>query len=313
LHLACSAGNKDVVDLLIRGGCSRTLQDSFGSSPADHAIRNGFSDLAREINNMEDDCIQMNEDLMGVEATTDEETTRRLLLQAAFSNLSLKDKLIINMIVRKRQNATTDGDSTMNDEDSSSQSMEQGDDSEQVHRPRRSRSSDSRPVFSDGSNSAPDSVYKSKLFRVHSDLDVASVISDTDRESLGIAMKLMNEEVCMDNIDFQKSTMLMLSKLTTSFLLKSKELQDLERQSDVDADVRSWVLRRNYVSLKEASVNLLATLKKHNEKKVVQATGDCAFSSQVQRATFQSLKNMQSQAIADLVIRKNISLRGPMK
>jgi len=92
-----------------------------------------------------------------------------------------------------------------------------------------------------------------------------------------------------------------------------QELQDLERESDVEADVRSWVLRRNYVSLKEASVNLLATLKKHNEKKVVQETGESSLSSQVQKATFQSLKYMQSQAIADLVIRKNISLRGSTK
>jgi hypothetical protein len=183
--------------MLIRAGCSRALLDSFGSSPADHAIRNGFSDLARDIQIMGDEFELMKQENIDNQMTTDEETTRRLLLQSAFSNLSLKDKLIINMIVRKRHNLNpdiVDGDSTMYDEDSggsSSPSVEQVDDPKQDIRPRRSRSSDSRPMaFSD---SHP--FYKSKIHRVHSDLDVASVISETDRESLGIAMKLMNEEV----------------------------------------------------------------------------------------------------------------------
>lgn len=189
-----------MVDLLIRGGCSRTLLDSFGSSPADHAIRNGFSDLSRDIQIMGDEFELMKQENIDSQMTTDEETTRRLLLQSAFSNLSLKDKLIINMIVRKRQSSTpdvVDGDSTMCDEESgsSSQSIEQVDDPKQEIRPRRSRSSDSRPIFSDRSQNPSLPFYKSNIHRVHSDLDVASVISETDRESLGIAMKLMNESV----------------------------------------------------------------------------------------------------------------------
>ena len=266
---------------------------------------------------MGDEFEHMKEESIDNQVTTDEETTRRLLLQSAFSNLCLKDKLIINMIVRKRQNVTSDvadGDSTMNDEDSSSQSMEQVDDPQQEIRPRRSRSTDSRPFFPDVSRNASEPMFKSKIHRVHSDLDVASVISETDRESLGIAMKLMNEEVCIHYAYFQMIPYIWKILILSLTLFKLKELQDLERESDVNADVRSWVLRRNYVSLKEASVNLLATLKKHNEKKVVQETGGgCSFSSQAQKATFQSLKHMQSQAIADLVIRKNISLRGPTK
>lgn len=187
--------------MLIRGGCSRTLHDSFGSSPADHAIRNGFSDLARDIQIMGDEFELLKQENIDSQIITDEDTTRRLLLQSAFSNLSLKDKLIINMIVRKRQTLNpdvVDGDSTMYDEDSggsSSPSLDHIEDPKQDIRPRRSRSSDSRPCFSDMSQNSSEPFYKSKIHRVHSDLDVASVISETDRESLGIAMRLMNEEV----------------------------------------------------------------------------------------------------------------------
>eukprot|EP00957_Ditylum_brightwellii_P160932 12252694-Ditylum_brightwellii.AAC.1 len=47
LHLACGAGNWAIVELLVRKGCAVQVCDSFGSYPADHALRNGHPKIAR--------------------------------------------------------------------------------------------------------------------------------------------------------------------------------------------------------------------------------------------------------------------------
>ena len=63
-------------------------------------------------------------------------------------------------------------------------------------------------------------------------------------------------------------------------------------------------MKRNYESLMEASQHLKKTLTKHGEnKKVNQSLEKCPVKS---AETVRSLQNMKSQALASLVIRKNV-------
>lgn len=63
-------------------------------------------------------------------------------------------------------------------------------------------------------------------------------------------------------------------------------------------------MKRNYESLMEASQHLQKTLTKHGEnKKGNQALEKCSVKS---AETVRSLQNMKSQALASLVIRKNV-------
>eukprot|EP01083_Nonionella_stella_P012688 35910_1 len=115
-------------------------------------------------------------------------------------------------------------------------------------------------------------------------------MSDTDIESLDIAMRLMNDE----------------------------ELEELQNKSaDIHQDLNKWMLERNYESLKEASEHLHKTLEEYKKDKEQEATGvnsllnspqdlQSAKDSFNQKAKIRSLKNIQSQALAALVLRKNI-------
>jgi len=74
------------------------------------------------------------------------------------------------------------------------------------------------------------------------------------------------------------------------------------------------MIRRNYESLKEASEHLQNTIKDHKEKGghiggspgKSSPTVEEASKMYAKNATIRSLKNVKSQAIAALVLRKNI-------
>ncbi len=199
LHLACGAGNESIVELLVRHGCSLDLQDCFGSTPCDHAVRNGFPNIAEFI---EAQIIIKERALRDtVDAATDDSPKNKsseklenyeqdkFLLMSAFSNLSLKDKLIFNMMVRKRgrmnksrnwQKSATiyEGNEDLVDEEVVVDSC--GD--TQMN------------AFSENNLARHDmmNTKDNDLFEVDS---IDSVLKDEDRESLDIAMKLMNKEV----------------------------------------------------------------------------------------------------------------------
>ena len=88
-----------------------------------------------------------------------------------------------------------------------------------------------------------------------------------------------------------------------------QELDDIHRKSaDDNVDLREWMMKQNYESLMEAKQNLHKTLIRHGENKRKNCVaGDVKDSA----ATVRSLKNMQSQALAGLVIRKNVTKRKP--
>ena len=85
-----------------------------------------------------------------------------------------------------------------------------------------------------------------------------------------------------------------------------QELEDIHRKStDDDIDLREWMMKRNYESLMEAKQHLQKTLIEHEK------TGKSCVNAAAHEnaATVRSLKNMTSQALAGLVIRKNVTKR----
>jgi len=298
LHLACGAGNTKIVELLVRNGCALNLPDSFGSYPVDHARRNGFTAVAEyllaritnekalksaSLESNGNGTVQTNAATPSISGGYEQE---KVLIQSAFANLSLKDKLIFNMMVRKRRrdDGTKPGDSPTIMEGDDEDDEETSDD------PTTINEYDGAPL---GTNSDVEMIscedeiggakLKNKMRQNKSDTweedSVGSVLSNTDQESLDIAMKLMNKE----------------------------ELDDIHRKSaDDDVDLREWMMKRNYESLMEAKQHLQKTLTKHGENK---GKSCVAKGAKDNAATVRSLQNMKSQALAGLVIRKNVTKR----
>ena len=193
LHLAAGAGNSAIVELLVRNGCALNMPDSFGSYPVDHAIRNGFTSVSEYLqsqilkqkalrnvkiessNHHEDEAMQ--DDSKNVYENYEQE---KFLLQSAFSNLSLKDKLIFNMMVKRRGRSNTEvikqSPVIPEEEDLSVKREEYNYDTmKDINCPPSGKKVDKSAAWEQDS--------------------VDSVITDTDKESLDIAMKLMNTEV----------------------------------------------------------------------------------------------------------------------
>eukprot|EP00557_Chaetoceros_sp_GSL56_P010970 CAMPEP_0176477488 /NCGR_PEP_ID=MMETSP0200_2-20121128/649_1 /TAXON_ID=947934 /ORGANISM="Chaetoceros sp., Strain GSL56" /LENGTH=1094 /DNA_ID=CAMNT_0017873301 /DNA_START=171 /DNA_END=3455 /DNA_ORIENTATION=- len=292
LHLACGSGNTAIVQLLLRHGCSLEVADCFGSYPADHAMRNGFHALAAMLQHkaLEEKGMKATVEREVHQSRPNDEQRKnkmkeleKLRLQEAFANLSLKDKLALNMLFKQRilnrtskkrvanirefdtctkQENELDTDLGGVDDVSSGLNVEKAVDLTEME------------------------MQKDDKSECNSD-ELSSVISESDKESLDIAMKLMN----------------------------AKELEDLEKTTDVHKDLKDWMLRRNYESLKETSETLQKTLQEHKKEKVSRSSSstpdsspsvDEASTKYAKSAAIRSLKNMQSQAIASLVLRKNL-------
>jgi len=288
LHLACGAGNTAIVELLLRQGCAMEVADCFGSFPADHAIRNGFHPLAA----------LLQEKILNEKGIKAESSQHRLLdevsqkkqlkqyekmrVQEAFASLSLKDKLALNIHFKKRMHAkhlrklTFPGGENgtiaeVEIESDSGNEIQNGlVNNEDV------KNADNNDLKDEHSNSGSD------------DDDLSSVITDTDKGSLDIAMKLMN----------------------------AKELEDLEKSAGIHNGLKNWMLQRNYESLKEASEHLQKTIQEHKERggeiseessgNSSPATIDNSSKLHAKKAAIKSLKSVKSQAIAGLVLRKNL-------
>uniref|UniRef100_A0A7S2EH07 Uncharacterized protein n=1 Tax=Trieres chinensis TaxID=1514140 RepID=A0A7S2EH07_TRICV len=312
LHLACSAGNWAIVELLSRNGCAIKVSDSQNLFPADHAARNGFPEIAQWLRDKSGDDAkkqadlraldeQRQNDLMELEGEAHAfcsdgsshivpglglvvgEEGKKHVLQAAFSNLSLKDKLAFNLLVKMRQEtiaarpcagdtlAAGEGESSLNDMDDA----------------------ENKPGELSMRDKQRQRYGRLEASMSEIDFDVGSVISESDKASLNIAMRLMNEE----------------------------ELEDLEmRAGDIDQDLRKWMLKRNYETLKEASVYLKRTKELHEKNcwrdggksPVLGSRGasqkaTSAATRKEQRAAKRTLQNVKSQALAGLVIRKNMA------
>jgi ankyrin repeat protein len=201
LHLACGAGNYAIVEVLLRHGCALNEPDCFGSYPIDHALRNGFSSVAqflqahiikemamKEANNdSNSQNIENNISMVSTSSHSEVYEQEKFLVQSAFSNLSLKDKLIFNMMVRKRGNIK--------------------DNSNQLSNPTIAEEESKSSINSNAFDSGGDVQMKSNdsekyLKKIHQGKNeeleaetVETVIPDNEKESLDIAMRLMNTEV----------------------------------------------------------------------------------------------------------------------
>lgn len=163
LHLACSAGNAAIAELLLRHGCTEDVYDVFGMYPADHAERNGFKELAdmlRARNPRE------NVNSMDVDMAKHDSDIKKYRLQQAFANLSLQDKMILNLLVGKQKRRGRDSKSRI----------------DPVPEEELSEENDDEMIASNGVETQDRN-------------QLASVIFDGNKETLDMAMNLMNEEV----------------------------------------------------------------------------------------------------------------------
>ena len=117
--------------------------------------------------------------------TTEGYEQDKFLLQSAFSNLSLKDKLIFNMMVRKR------GKASVRNRQRNPTIVEGNEDL-----------ADEEVVVDSCGDTRMNDTSNVDISKIHARIDdeievdsVDSVITDSDKESLDIAMTLMNKEV----------------------------------------------------------------------------------------------------------------------
>lgn len=102
LHFAAAAGHKDVVDALIRQGCNPIALDCNNETPADHARRTGHVEIAAMLQAYNDEAGLAPRAISFANPPT---TTSDIFLQSAFKELSLKDKLGLNLFVDRRKAA----------------------------------------------------------------------------------------------------------------------------------------------------------------------------------------------------------------
>jgi len=188
LHLACGAGNNAIVDLLLRQGCAIEVPDCFGSFPADHAVRNGFHALAAKLQGriLDEKGITAKSSQRVIDENIQKKQLKdfeKMRLQEAFANLSLKDKLALNILFKKSmkgkqatKNSSSEAHRTIVEVDNESDCESENND--------------------DGNSAKPNEDMGDENDQSKDDSDdLGSVITDTDKESLDIAMKLMNAKV----------------------------------------------------------------------------------------------------------------------
>lgn len=105
LHFAAAAGHEDVVEVLIRHGCNPIPTDAIGETPADHARRAGHVGVTALLSAyMEQAGIKQGED-NNMDTGAKHWTTTDMFLQSAFRELSLRDKLGLNLFVDRSKAA----------------------------------------------------------------------------------------------------------------------------------------------------------------------------------------------------------------
>jgi len=159
LHFAAFAGHKDIVHLLLRNGCNPVSIDADNLTPADHAIRAGYPELARDLDAhiQQSGVSKPNVTPPGAFSATSID----IVLQSAFKELSLKDKLGLNLFVNR--------------------TMSSGDDSANVPMQSVHGGTDTAPPESE------------MMTDVDDGLENFAFISEEDRIKLRAAMSLANE------------------------------------------------------------------------------------------------------------------------
>eukprot|EP00563_Minutocellus_polymorphus_P002874 CAMPEP_0181035574 /NCGR_PEP_ID=MMETSP1070-20121207/8394_1 /TAXON_ID=265543 /ORGANISM="Minutocellus polymorphus, Strain NH13" /LENGTH=1229 /DNA_ID=CAMNT_0023113139 /DNA_START=282 /DNA_END=3974 /DNA_ORIENTATION=+ len=257
LHLAAGAGHDQIVAALVRAGCRVAPQDSYGLNPSDHALRCGFNEVSDYlIDKAKGQAGEGGDAKMSPQKALNESSAatwtlegqvaeKRENMQSAFKELSLKDKLGLNLFVQRYKQ----GDSCMGGDGGSDGAMQDIDE---------------------------DNVSTS-------DVDF-NFISEKDRESLKTAMSMLSKD----------------------------ELDELEKSAPY-SNVRDWMIKSNYESLRLASVQLEKQAKRRALSAATGQSGGSVQKSKEGSGDSKSVGSKQkfnhsklSQVLAMLVLRKNL-------
>jgi hypothetical protein len=107
MHFAAAGGYKEVVEVLIRNGSNPCQMDVTGDTPADHARKAGHVEVAAMLDAYNEQAgivRQESANAMDVSNAPHSKTTD-VFLQSAFKDLSLKDKLGLNLFVDRSKAA----------------------------------------------------------------------------------------------------------------------------------------------------------------------------------------------------------------
>lgn len=105
LHFAAAAGQKDVLDALIQFGCDPCPIDSTNQTPADHARKSGHFDIARALDSHNKQSGSSFESSGNEKMNVSSSNTTDVFLQSVFKELSLTDKLGLNLFADRSQAA----------------------------------------------------------------------------------------------------------------------------------------------------------------------------------------------------------------
>ena len=248
LHLAAGAGHDQIVAALVRAGCRVAPQDSYGLTPSDHALRCGFNEIseylvdkAKQVDTTASPQRPPDENSVAAWTLEGLAAEKRENMQSAFKELSLKDKLGLNLFVQRYKR----GDSVMSGDGGSDGAMQ---------------------VIDEDNASTNDLNF--------------NFISDKDRESLKTAMSMMSKD----------------------------ELDELEKNAPY-SNVRDWMIKSNYESLRLASVQLEKQAKRRALSAAAGSGGSTQKSKDDSGGSNSSKKfghSKLSQVLAMLVLRKNL-------
>jgi len=107
IHFAAAAGHKDVVDVLLRNGCNPIPMDSNQETPADHARKAGHLEIAAMLSayNEQAGIMAQEGSNENMDTANNPSKTTDIFLQAAFKEISLKDKLGLNLFADRSKAA----------------------------------------------------------------------------------------------------------------------------------------------------------------------------------------------------------------
>jgi len=238
LHLACGAGNMAIVDILVRNGSKINALDSLGRTPLRHALRNGHEHIAqflvekaKSINAHEvEEMVTSFSNPVDDDELLHEDNEK--ILRSAFSTLSLKDK--VGMVYFMTRQARIGSDCSPFKANDYEHNMS-------------TKNTETTSMGSKENSNRFDRLYA-----------IGAVVTESERQNLDIAMKLMSESEMMGLVEHNR-------------------------------DARSWILRRNYIAMREV-------LKAHQKRIFLQS----------ESWGRQHASTKLSQALAMLVLRKNM-------
>ena len=112
LHFAAASGHKEIVNLLLRSGCNPFPIDAENLTPADHATKAGHVEIAKDLDShIQQSGLSKPSYISNMPGAVPAKAID-VLLQSAFKELSLKDKLGLNLFASRGKSTEVDDDNT---------------------------------------------------------------------------------------------------------------------------------------------------------------------------------------------------------